>query len=62
MVPLTVELVLLELGDGERPERVEADVERDALDVELCEQLGREVEARRRRRGRAGALPDGLRR
>ena len=39
--------VRLELVDGERPERVEADVEGDPLDVEPGEQLGREVEAGR---------------
>ena len=53
-VALTVQRVLLELGDGERPEGVEPDMEGDVLDVELGEQLRREVEPRRRRRGRAG--------
>ena len=37
----------------QRPERVEPDVERDALDVEPREQLRREVEPGRRRGGRA---------
>ena len=46
---------------GHGPERVEADVERHALDVEAGEELRREVESRGRRRGGAGvARVDGL--
>ena len=57
LVALAVERVLLDAVDRERPERVEADVERHALDVELREQLGREVQARGRRGRRAGRVP-----
>ena len=60
-VALAVEHVLVELVDGERPEGVEPDVERDALELEPRQQLGREVEAGGRRRRRAGLLGvDGL--
>ena len=53
-VALAVQLVVLELVDRKRPEGVEPDVEGDALDVEPREQLRGEVQARRRRRRRAG--------
>ena len=46
--------VLLERRLGHGPERVEADVQRHALDVELREQLGREVQAGGRRGRGAG--------
>ena len=53
-VALAVERMILDALDRERPERVEADVQRHALDVEPGEELRREVEARRR--GRRGAF------
>ena len=53
-VALAVQLVLLDRLRGERPERVEPDVERDPLVVELPEELGREVQARRRSGRRPG--------
>ena len=46
--------VLFEPLLGHGPERVESDVERDALDVEAREQLRREMEPCGRRRGGAG--------
>src|SRR5215211_2771062 len=53
--------MLGEVFHAHGPERVEPDVERDALDVQPAEQLGREVEARRRSGGRAGLVGvDGL--
>src|SRR6266496_2486443 len=39
VVPLAVELVRVEVGDVHGPERVEPDVQRDALDVEPSEEL-----------------------
>ncbi len=54
LVAFAVQRVILDAVDRERPEGVEADVERHALDVELREQLGREVQPRGRRGGRAG--------
>ena len=60
-VALAVQLVLLERRRRQRPEGVEADVERDALDVEPLEQLGREVEAGGRSGGGARLVRvDGL--
>ena len=56
VVPLAVEVVLLEALGRDRPERVETHVERDALDVEPRQELGREVQAGRRS-GRGAALP-----
>ena len=53
LVALAVKPVLPELLDGDRPERVEPHVQRDPLDVELGEQLRREVEPCRRSGGRA---------
>ncbi len=53
-VPLTVQLVIFELVDGKRPERVEPDVERDPLHVELREEIRREVETGRGGGGRTG--------
>ena len=53
-VALAVDRVLLDRLGRERPERVEADVQRDRLVVEAREELGCEVEPRGRRRGRAG--------
>ena len=56
-----MQLVLLERLGRERAERVEADVQRHALDVEPREQLGREVQPGGRRRGRARLVRvDGL--
>src|SRR5918993_559716 len=55
-VALAVQLVLLERLRRERPEGVEADVERHSLDVEPAEQLRREMEPGRWRRGRAGLV------
>jgi len=53
--------VLLEAFLGHGPERVEADVERHARDVEASKQLGREVQAGGRRGGGAGVpRVDGL--
>ena len=52
-VPLAVDRVLLDHLGLQRPERVEPDVQRHALDVELREQLRREVQAGCRRRRRA---------
>ena len=43
-VALAVQLVILECLGRHRAEGVEPDVERDALDVERREQLGREVQ------------------
>ena len=61
LVPLAVDVVLLDHVGLQRPERVEPDVQRHALDVESREQLGREVQAGRRRRRRALlARVDGL--
>src|SRR5437763_4887929 len=54
LVALSVQPVLGQVVDGDRTERVETDVERHARDVEAGQQLGREVQAGRRRRGRAG--------
>jgi hypothetical protein len=51
-----VDLVLVEVVDRHGPEGVEADVERDALDVQLGQELRSEMEAGSRRRGRAFAL------
>ena len=60
-VALAVDRVLLERRLVHGAERVEADVQRDALDVERCEQLRREVQAGGRRGGGAGvARVDGL--
>src|SRR5207244_1450158 len=47
---LPVHRVRLELVSAHGPERVQADVERDLLDVQASKQLLREVQARRRRR------------
>src|SRR5439155_25146443 len=54
LVALAVDAMALEPVLAHRPKRVEADVERDALDVEAGEQLRREVQSRRRRGSRAG--------
>ena len=54
LVALAVHRMLLERVLGDRSERVEADVEGHALDVEQPEQLGREVQAGRRCGGGAG--------
>ena len=53
-VALAVDRVLLDGLGRERPERVEADVQRDRLVVEAREELGCEVEPRGGRRGGAG--------
>ena len=61
LVALAVQHVLLDRLRRQGPERVEADVQRHALDVERREQLVGEMEPCRRRRG--GALAsrvDGL--
>ena len=55
-VALAVHLVLLDPLGCQRPESVQPDVERDALVVETGEQLGREVQSRRRRR-RGACVP-----
>ena len=56
-----MQLVLGERLNRDRTERVQADMERDALDLEPAEQLRREVQARGRRRGRAlASRVDGL--
>ena len=47
-VPLAVDVVLLDDLRLQRPERVEPDVQGDALDVEAREELRREVQAGRR--------------
>ncbi len=53
-VALAVDRVLLDALALQRAERVQPDVQGHALDVQPCEQLRREVESSRRRRG--GAL------
>src|SRR3954454_15607614 len=61
LVALAVDVVLLDRLCLKRPERVETDVQRHPLDVQLREQPRREVQARRRRRRGAGiAREDGL--
>src|SRR6266851_5772389 len=55
-IPLAVDRVLLEPLGRDGPKRVEADVQRHALDLELREELRREVESRRRRSRRPGLL------
>ena len=52
-VALAVQPMLLDPLRLQRPERVEADMQRDALDVEPVEQLRREVQPGRRRGGGA---------
>ena len=60
-VPLPMDHVLLEGRLGEWPERVEPDVERHGDVVDPLEQRATEVEAGRRRGGRAGVVrKDGL--
>src|SRR5262249_56273655 len=53
LVALAVQAMLLERLSRQRPERVEADVQRHPLDVEAAEELRREVQPRRGRRRRA---------
>ena len=53
LVPLAVQLVLGQILDRDRPERVEPHVQRHPLDVQPREQLRCEVQARGRRRRRA---------
>ena len=53
--------MLRELAGGDRPERVEPNVERHPLDIQPREHLRREMQARRWSRGRALLLRiDGL--
>src|SRR5439155_19587031 len=54
LVALAMDPMLFEGRFADRPERVETDVEGDALDVEAREQLVCEVQAGRRCGGRAG--------
>jgi hypothetical protein len=56
LVALAVQPVLGERLGRHRPERVEADVQRYPLDVQRSEELGREMEARGRRRRRAALV------
>ena len=56
LVALAVERCSSTTLDLQRPEGVEADVERDALDVEPRQQLRREVQPGGRRRGRPGLV------
>src|SRR5262245_13341267 len=53
LVPLAVQRVLLETLLGHRPERVQADMERDRDVLDPAEQVGREVQPGGRRCGRA---------